>query len=105
MKRNLTVSDNCSSEQINAALVAVETAPGVVKLAFDRLEHRISIEYDCLVNSYSKFVNLLTEKGVYQNKGIRLKLLSIWYDYLDTTAHDNSLAPPAPCCNKPPRGK
>ena len=35
--------------------------------------------------------------------GFKQGLLSIWYDYLDTTARDNALAPPPACCNTPPR--
>jgi hypothetical protein len=36
--------------------------------------------------------------------GFKQGLLSIWYDYLDTTARDNALAPPRPVATLPPGG-
>ena len=104
-ERYIPVLPGCPTEQIELALVNLRKIPGVVKAMYDSQERRISIEYDLLINSYINFEKMLIEQGVFQRNSIRLKLLSIWYDYLDTTARDDFLAPPAPCCNKPPGRK
>ena len=104
-KRNIPVSPSCSAERIDKALVLLRATPGVVKVVFDSQKRWLSIEYDLLTNSYTELENFLIKQGICQKGGIRLKVLSIWYDYLDSTARDNVLAPPASCCNKPPRRK
>lgn len=102
-KRNIPVSPNLTTEQIDEALVLLRKGTGVVKVVFDNQKPCISIEYDLLTNNYMELENLLIKQGIYQKDSIKLKLIAIWYDYLDTTARDNFLAPPASCCNKPPR--
>ena len=101
--REIPIASSCSIGQVDAALVLLKEIPGVVRAKFDSQKNCISIEYDLLINSYAVFENLLVKQGVYQKSSIKLRLLSMWFDYLDTTARDNYLAPPASCCNKPPR--
>lgn len=102
-KRNIPVAPNCSTEQLDEAFVFLRKVPGVVKMVFDNQKRCISIEYDLLTCNYLVLENLLIKQSVYPKNSIKLKLLSIWYDYLDTTSRDNILAPPASCCNKPAR--
>jgi hypothetical protein len=63
-------------------------------LILDNNENILSVEYDALKIGYSKITTSLTDQKINQTKGIVQRLLSIWYDYLDTTTRDNALAPP-----------
>ena len=93
----------CPVDQVNAAVEQIESIIGVDRVFFDSNNRRLLIEYDLLKNSYPIFNAILIKNGIYLKSNIKFKLLSIWYDYLDSTARDNALAPPASCCNKPPR--
>ena len=63
----------------------------------------IEVEYDQCQTSYASLLALLNEQGVEVKGGWMSKLRAQWYDYIDTTARENAAAPPAACCNKPPR--
>jgi hypothetical protein len=93
----------CALGRVDAAVALIEMVPGVKCVNFDSHKRQLQIEYDLLINSYSKFNDLLIVNNIYGKGDIKFKLQSIWYDYLDTTARDNAQAPPAACCNKPPR--
>ena len=102
-KRGILISPDCKQLQIKAVSGVLEATSGIKKVLFDSNENILTVEYDSMKLSYSKIENILSDQQINQANGIRQKLLSIWYDYLDTTARDNALAPPPACCNKPPR--
>ena len=93
----------CSVERLDAVVALIASIQGVRNVNFYSDKRKLQIEYDLLINRHSKFNDLLIVNSIYGKNNIKFKLLSIWYDYLDTTARDNALAPPAACCNKPPR--
>jgi hypothetical protein len=94
---------SCRQLQIKTVSGVLEATSGIENVSYDNNEDILSVEYDHLKISYSQIENILSDQQIKRTKGIRQRLLSIWYDYLDTTARDNALAPPAACCNKPPR--
>jgi len=101
-KRKLPILPSCSSNQIKAVLNLLDSVTGVIKTSFDSQNNSIQFEYDLLKITYSNIEDILIEQEMCQSTGIRKILLRTWFDYLDTTARDNTLAPPAACCNKPP---
>ena len=101
-KRKIPILPSCNSNQIKAVLILLDSVTGVIKTSYDRQDNSILFEYDLLEITYSNVEGILIEQKMRQSTGIRKKLLTTWFEYLDTTARDNALAPPAPCCNKPP---
>ena len=101
-KRKLPILSGCSSNQVKTALSLLDTVTGVINTSYDRQGNHILFEYDLLKITYSNIENIMIEQKMCQSTGIRKVLLTTWFDYLDTTARDNALAPPAACCNKPP---
>jgi hypothetical protein len=102
-KREILIAPDCKQLQIKAVSGVLEATSGIKTVLFDSNENILTVEYDSIKLSYSEIENTLIDQQINQANGIRQKLLSIWYDYLDTTARDNALAPPPACCNKPPR--
>jgi hypothetical protein len=90
--------------QIKAVLCVLKATSGIENVSYDKDENILSVECDALKIGYSRIESSLTDQKINQTKGIVERLLSIWYDYLDTTTRDNALAPPAACCNKTPGG-
>ena len=101
-KRKIPILPSCNSKQIKAALDLLDSVTGVIKTSYDSQDNSILFEYDLLKITFSNIEDILIEQEMRQSTGIRKMLLTTWFDYLDTTARDNALAPPAPCCNKPP---
>jgi len=102
-KRKIPIEPGCEQLQVDTVSGALKAASGIENVFFDKNENILSVEYDLLKISYSQIENILSDQQVNRAQGIRQRLLSTWYDYLDDTARDNALAPPAGCCNKPPR--
>jgi hypothetical protein len=102
-KRKIAVSSNCKQLQEEKASDILEATSGIENVLFDTIENNLSVEYNPLKIIYSDIENILTDLQINRAHGFKQGLLLIWYDYLDTTARDNALAPPAACCNKPPR--
>ena len=101
--RKIPILSSYNSSQIKASLGLLDNITGIVITSYDSRSNSILFEYDLLKITYSSIVDILIEQKMCQSTGIRNKLLTIWFDYLDTTARDNALAPPAACCNKSPR--
>jgi hypothetical protein len=102
-KRKIPIAPGCGQLQIKTISGVLEATSGIGHVSYDNNANTLSIEYDLLKISYTQIENILSDRQLNRIKSIRQRLLSIWYDYLDTTARDNALAPPAACCNKPPR--
>ena len=102
-KRKIPILPSCNSNQIKGVLSLLDGVTGMIKTSYDRQDNSILFEYDLLEITYSNIEGILIEQKMRQSVGIRRKLLRAWFDYLDTTARDNALAPPTACCNKPPR--
>jgi hypothetical protein len=102
-KRKIPTTPGCKQLQVETVADVLKVTSGVENVLFDSNENILSVEYDFKKISYSQIENILGDQQINRAHGIRQRLLSIWYDYLDTTARDNALAPPAACCNKPPR--
>ena len=103
VKRSFAIRATCSKIQVDQVLDNLDAISGVKSTAFNSQEHYLSIEYDLIKHSYSTLESMLVGLEVLDKKGIRQNLMSFWHEYLDTTQRDNALAPPAACCNKPPR--
>lgn len=101
--RKIPILSSSTASQVKASLDLQDTVTGIVKTSYHRQNNSILFEYDLLKITYSNIEDILIEQKMCQSTGIRKKLLTIWLDYLDTTARDNALAPPAACCNKPPK--
>lgn len=102
-KRKIPILSGCSPNQIKATLYLLNSVTGVIKTSYDSQDNSILFEYNLLKINYSDIEDIVIEQEICKSTGIRKKLLTTWFDYLDTTARDNALAPPAGCCNKPPR--
>jgi hypothetical protein len=102
-KRKIPIASDCKQLQIKTVSGVLETTSGIEKVLFDNSKNNLTVEYDAIKISYSRIENILSDQQINRTNGIRQRLLSIWYDYLDIAARDNALAPPAACCNKPPR--
>ena len=102
-KRKIPVSPGCKQLQIRKVTEVLEAASGIENVLFNTNENNLFVEYDPIKIVYSKIEEILDDQQVNRTYGFKQGLLSIWYDYLDTTARDNALAPPPACCNKPPR--
>ena len=63
----------------------------------------IEVEYDPCKVGYRMLLTWLQQQGIEVQIGRFSRLRAQWYDYIDTTARENAAAPPAACCNKPPR--
>jgi hypothetical protein len=102
-KRKIAVSSNCRQLQVEKASGILEATSGIENVLFDTIENNLSVEYNPVKIIYSDIEKILYDLQINRTHGFKQGLLLIWYDYLDTTARDNALAPPAACCNKPPR--
>ena len=102
-KRKIPVSPVCKQLQIRKATGVLEATSGMENVLFNTSENNLFVEYDPIKIVYSNIEKILDDQQVNRTHGFKQGLLSIWYDYLDTTARDNALAPPPACCNKPPR--
>ena len=102
-KRKIPILPGFNPDQIKVVLDLLDTVAGVISTSYDRQDNSILFEYDLLKVTYSNIEDILIEQKMCQSNGIRKMLLTTWFDYLDTTARDNALAPPAACCNRPPR--
>ena len=103
VKRSFAIRPTCSKIQVDQVLENLGAIFGIKSTTFNSQEHNLSIEYDLIKRSYFTLENMLVGLNVLRKRGIRQNLMSFWYEYLDTTQRDNALAPPAACCNKPPR--
>lgn len=101
--RKIPILPSGKSNQIKAVLDLLDAETGIFKTSYDNQDNSILAEYDLLKVTYSNIKDILIAQKMCQPTGIKNRLLRAWYDYLDTTARDNVLAPPAACCNKPPR--
>ena len=102
-KRKIPVSPGCRQLQARKLTGVLEATSGIDNVLFNTGGNNLFVEYDPIKIVYSKIEKILDEQQVNRAHGFRQGLLSIWYDYLDTTLRDNALAPPPACCNKPPR--
>ena len=102
-KRKIPVSPGCRQLQARKVAGVLEATSGIENVLFSTGEDNLFVEYDPIKIVYSNIEEILNEQQVNRAYGFKQRLLSIWYDYLDTTARDNALAPPPACCNKPPR--
>ena len=102
-KRKIPVLPDCNQLQVRKVAGVLEATSGIEYVLFDTGEDNLFVEYDPIKIVYSNIEEILDDQQVNRACGFKQGLLSIWYDYLDTTARDNALAPPPACCNKPPR--
>jgi hypothetical protein len=102
-KRKIPVSPSCKQLRIRKVTGVLEATSGIENVLFNTGEDNLFVEYDPIKIVYSNIEEILDDQQVNRAHGFKQGLLSIWYDYLDTTARDNALAPPPACCNKPPR--
>lgn len=102
-KRKIPFSPGCKQLQVRKLTGVLEATTGIGNALFDTSEDHLIVEYDPIKIVYSNIEKILDDQQVNRAHGFKQGLLSIWYDYLDTTARDNALAPPPACCNKPPR--
>ena len=102
-KRKIPVSPGCKQLQIRKVTDVLEATSGIENILFNTSEDNLFVEYNPIKIVYSNIEEILDDQQVNRAHGFKQGLLSIWYDYLDTTARDNALAPPPACCSKPPR--
>ena len=102
-KRTISIASGCKQLQIKKVTDVLEATSGIENILFNTNEDNLLVEYDFIKIIYSSIGEILNDQQVNRAHGFKQGLLSIWYDYLDTTARDNALAPPPACCNKPPR--
>jgi hypothetical protein len=102
-KRKIPVSPGCRQLQDRKVTGVLEATSGIENVLFNTSGNHLFVEYDPIKIVYSNIEEILNDQQVSRAHGFKQGLLSIWYDYLDTTARDNALAPPPACCNKPPR--
>ncbi len=102
-KRRIPVSPGYKKVQVEKVMGVLEATSGIEYVLFDTSEDSLVIEYDSIKIRYLNIEKILDDQPVNRAHSFKQRLLSIWYDYLDTTARDNALAPPPACCNKPPR--
>jgi hypothetical protein len=102
-KRKIPVSPGCKQLQIRKVTDVLEATSGIENVLFNTSEDNLFVEYNPIKIVYSNIEEILDDQQVNRAHGFKQGLLSIWYDYLDTTARDNALAPPPACCNKSPR--
>lgn len=101
--RKIYIIPNCEGREIEVAWNRLKAFPGVSKVAHRRQNSHFEVKYDLHMISYSDIEHILSEQGVYWASGIRKRILSIWYEYLDITARDNANTSLPAYCNKPPR--
>ena len=102
-KRKIPFPPGCKQLQIRKLKGVLEATTGIGNALFITSEDSLIVEYDPIKIAYSNIEKIVDDQQVNRAHGFKQGLLSIWYDYLDTTARDNALAPPPACCNKPPR--
>ena len=102
-KRKIPISPGCKQLQARKVTGVLEATSGVENVLFNTNKDNLFVEYDPIKMTYSDIEKILDGQQVNRANGFKQALLSIWHDYLDTTARDNALAPPPACCNKPPR--
>ena len=103
VKRKIALSFIGSNEPIKKNMSLLRDNPAINKVSYNSSDKSISIEYDQLLINYTGLLAILSDLGVSFKKRFGFKLCSNWYDYLDTTARENALAPPPVCCNKTPK--
>ena len=81
----------------------MSNVPAITSIIIDDSKAYLMIEYDQILFSFSDVLNTLSEYRIYPKQGIFFNWRSSWFDYLDATAQENESAPPAACCNKPPK--
>ena len=102
-KRKIAILSGCSPNQIKTTLILLNRETGVIKTSYDSQDNSILFEYDLIKVIYSDIEDIVISQKMCKPTGFKNMLRTTWFDYLDTTARDNALAPPAACCNKPPR--
>ena len=105
VKRNIYLSqlkDSHSGLIIQQELAKLE---GVKKVDIDSNvgKLKVVITYDASQINYCNFIDILIKKDVHPVNNWWNRLKSSWYQFTDENAKENANAPPAPCCNKPPR--
>jgi len=101
--RNIVLSGPLSTDQYASIRQQFGNISALRDLHIDDRNNRLSVEYDQQRLSYLQLLKRLDDMGIAVNKSLLRKLLAQWYDYLDVTARENSSAPEAACCNRPPR--
>jgi hypothetical protein len=93
-KRKIPVSPGCRQLQARKLMGVLEATSGIENVLFNTGDDYLFVEYDPIKIVYSNIEGTLDDQQVNRAYGFKQGLLSIWYDYLDTTARDNALAPP-----------
>lgn len=101
--RNIPLSSGYIIENIKEVIAWLEQMPAIKKADYEASKNRIIVEYDLLNISYKQLLSILVEKGIGIKKSFTFSLLSSWLNYIDKTAEENANAPPASCCNRPPK--
>jgi hypothetical protein len=76
---------------------------GVYMVATDLEKHLITVLYDASQVDYQTILNALGNTRFAPMDNWWSQIKGSWYGFTDTNARDNAKAPPAACCNKPPK--
>ncbi len=103
VRRKISLSAPVSNEQIQKCITSMRENEAIQNVEYGRSSNTLSIEYDQLLTNYSTLLAHLSELDIAYKESLTFKLRKNWYDYLDANTRENALAPPASCCNKPPK--
>ncbi|MCU7917049.1 MAG: heavy-metal-associated domain-containing protein [Candidatus Thiodiazotropha sp. (ex Epidulcina cf. delphinae)] len=82
---------------------ALNALPGIREVAADASRQQVVVLYDITGTDFQTIVAELEHVGFppLDNWWSRRKMS--WYTFTDSNGRDNAKAPPAACCNKPPK--
>ncbi len=81
----------------------IRSLPGVGAVTADINKHRIVVCYNVTKTDYLTVLGALEDCGFPSVNSWLSRRKRDWYEFTETNAKDNSKAPPAACCNKPPK--
>lgn len=87
----------------STAIALLSQREGVKSVKPGKKGNTLMLEYDQYHCDYQSLQNALIEQGIAMPASLVARLHSFWLGYIDQTARENAAAPPAACCNKPPR--
>jgi hypothetical protein len=77
--------------------------PGLHQAQIDPRRQRLEVWYDVRRVSYQQILTVLTNAGFPPRNGWWFRRKQSWYRFTEANDRENAKAPPAACCNKPPK--